>query len=263
MQTRRWVICAAAMAPLVLGPAVASAADKYANVHTVAIVSAIGEELALTKIGTMVFGNARSVLSISDWGIDAMVTRQIASALSPRFQIKNVSADTKALAKLEVPTLFSSGPSPEDVVRGLPADNGVDAYIVVSPFWTEDGYGGTNQKLGGLGLYHHETLGDAMDAMYAFYAINVYDARTGERLDYGTARIGESNWLGKMLPWKVTSGSDWAETPGAMTDAQKADVRAAMTSLIQESLVYALQNANLVAETPAGGASAAPAAPSP
>ena len=84
-----WLVALVWLAAL---PAAAATADEYANVHTIGIVSTVGGEFVVKRLGTMVFGNSETKLPIPSWGIDAWLTNAIARALSPRFAVKTIAA---------------------------------------------------------------------------------------------------------------------------------------------------------------------------
>src|SRR5665213_722006 len=220
--------------------AVAASADEYANIHSFGIISAIGQSISLVKIGSTVFGNDKSTLSTPDWGIDELVVHKVAELLAPRFTVQPVVVDTAPLES-DNSGLLRDGPDVKSFILGLPQGNGVDAYIVIRKSLVQDIWNGTNQYLWGLGIYrHHLIFGGNRDAVYAFYQVQIVDAKTGNIIDYGIPRTTDGSFLSAPQPWDSSDPANWAETPDAMTDQQKQAIKAKLLALVDISLPRAL-----------------------
>jgi hypothetical protein len=225
----------------------AASTDEYANIHSVGVISAIGDDISLLKIGSTVFGNGKSTLRTSDWNLDQAVVQQVTEAISARFAVKPITADATPLETNDTRFLHDGTPDVKSFILGLPQSNDVDAYVVVRKTLVQDIYGGTNQYLWGLGIYRHSLIfGGSRDGIYAFYAVQVIDAKTGKIIDYGTPRMSDGSILTTSLPWDSSDPADWAETPDAMTDQQKQAIKAHLLSLVEISLPRALKSAGLI-----------------
>jgi hypothetical protein len=238
-------------------PAYAGSADEYANIHTVGVISALGDSIDWTTVGLVVFQNDQATLPIGDWKLDDDIAQRVAAALSPRFTVKMITTDVSALETLQVTVMRSVSPDLENFVRGLPANNGVDAYVIVSKAQLPDTVGGSNQSLWGLGVYRHPLMfGRGLFAVYADYRVNVIDARTGNQIDFGSSYSPDSSNFRKRFAWHRMPATDYAETPQAATPKQIADIKAELFKITEDSLGIALANANLLG--PSSGPAPAP-----
>lgn len=229
-------------------PAYAGSADEYANIHTVGVISALGDSIDWTTVGLVVFQNQQASLPISDWKLDDDIAQKVAAALKPRFTVKMIDTDVSALETLQVTVMRSVSPDLENFVRGLPASNGGDAYVIVSKAQLQDTVGGANQLLWGLGVYRHPLMfGRGLFAVYADYRVIVIDARSGKQIDFGSSYSPDSSILRQRYAWHRMPATDYAESPQAATAQQIADIKAELFKITEDSLGIALANANLPA----------------
>src|SRR5690348_6977357 len=106
---------------LLWAPVAASAADRdeYAGIHTVAVVSAIGDSLHFTVAPRIFSLGGSDSLPISSWGIDPWLATQIAQSIGTRFSVKTIRVDTSAVAKCD---------GREQCANALPRTDQIDAY---------------------------------------------------------------------------------------------------------------------------------------
>ena len=156
--------------------------SRYADIHTVGVISVIGQQATLKNVGVMVFGNTEDIFNIDDWGIDDLVIKKISASLASRFAVKAVSYDKSTFAHPKHDFRALQDNSMEKLVKELPNTEGVDAWIVVSPASVQDPIIGTNQYLSGLGFISHRSILHAIVGAYAFYEIDVIDAHTGKTM---------------------------------------------------------------------------------
>ena len=219
----------------------AAAADEYAGIRKVGVISAIGDSFHVSKVGFTVFGNSGYTFPISAWGLDAIVAQQVTDAIKNRFAVKPIAADPSPIEQTK------DGEDLGTFVRSLPAGNAVDAYVVVYKFRCSEQCAGTPFALSGLGLAHHDGLfGHQDNLLYAFYGVAVVDAKNGKTIDYGTGNLG-GGVLGLNMPYAEADASVWAEALDALQPSQKETLKAEMIGLIQQSLSNALTNAKLTA----------------
>jgi hypothetical protein len=221
-------------------PIAASAAnrDEYAGIHTVAVVSAIGDTLHFTVAPRIFSLGGSESLSIASWGIDPSVAAQITQAVGTRFSVKTIPVDASAVAKCD---------GREQCAGAMPHTDQVDAYIVAYKAVAPDPISG-NGDIFGLGMYHHQGLLGMADvhSVYAIFAVAVVNARTGEVIDYGTAKLPEAHFLGEHFnPIEAVPESTWPDNPPVLTADQQATVKQTLMRLISTTLPYALHSAHL------------------
>lgn len=228
----------------------ATANSEYTNVHTVEVISILGEDITMRTHGPTVFGNAEYMLH-TDWNVDGLVTQAIRSALGSQFEVKtnpeHISAflGMAALDRAEIRRKLAT----------LTGDDRPDAYIIVTP----STFATPAESFTGLiveraaGLLGHDDI-----SMGAYYQIGIFDARTGGEIDYGTSQWPTRRTLtGHEPPTASACSNDiWADTAEKLTDAQRARIRQEMFSLITRSISYTLMSAGLLDRKAADAAAA-------
>jgi len=224
----------------VLFPAAALAQDPYAGIHTVGIVSAIGDRLEFADTGfSWTGGDGPAAADIGAWNIDQWTVQQIANALGNRFVVQPVQVNL-------APLYSCNGRQQCETV--MPRGGDVDAYIIAFKAVAADPLGGRSD-IRGIGLYHHPGfLGvGEIDSVYAIYAIAVVDAKTGTIIDYGTARLDDEHAFGEHFnPIERVPDSIWPDSPPQLSAEQQLTVRNAAKRLIATTVHHALANANIV-----------------
>jgi hypothetical protein len=241
----------------------AGGTDEYADIHTVAVISAIGNSIKLSNVGVMVFSNSEESIAAADWGIDDLVVANISKALSGRFAIKTAIYDPVAFSTQE--TGWGNNKVPvEKLVAALPDRDGVDAFVVVFPVYLEDPISMSSVRVRGLGLYRHSYGFRDVIVAYAFYDIAVVDAHTDKIIAEKYAGTGASPSFRDNLPWEGCSDSIWPETAATMTNNQKQALQTEIKYLVRRSLPWTISQLQLtgtvstdaINPTPAAGAAA-------
>jgi hypothetical protein len=230
-----------------LGAGAASAgSEKLANIHSVAVISAIGDELELRQVGLTVFSNAETPVSTRDWNLDDAIEKTVGASLASRFTIVQVPHDRGAFAAIK-PGLFNSFEHQAGkLITAMPA-GAADAYVVIFPMTLQDPIMGTNQNLTGMGLYHRDLMfGNAINALYAFYEVGIFDAKTGDMLSSGGAESTVKTLFGYAAPSLACDASLWPDPPESLTAAQRDQIKGLVFSLIGTSLDHGLANADLI-----------------
>jgi hypothetical protein len=245
---RRWHSLRAAGGTLLLaiaGSTVASTGavgrDEYANVHTIGIISDLGDDVPVLKVYDRVplfelFGgstppNSTEILH-SGWRIDEFVASEIASALAGHFTTKSVAAVLGSF-----PESPSYEPPPDAFGRqilALPAD-AVDAYVVVhrTELYVDAGPSGFDEK--GLEVANFSGAFGGGAGILANFQIGVFDARTGYRIDYATARL-----------MKICKSGLLADNIAQLSPLQKDAIRSELLTMIHKELPSLLRSAGLI-----------------
>ena len=211
--------------------------DEYANIHTVAIVSAFGGKMNLQTVGVTVFGNSSNQLDLSGT-IDTTVTARIASMISGRFSIKPSPLDA---------SFFETMTEEDRVPNALQAkilarpDPDIDAYIVVVT-GHQTFMGQTND---GLGLMHSTGLfGKSDNLFYANYAVVVIDAKDSHIIAWSHGRSNDGNpHTGFVIA--ICDKSIWPEQPSAAISSIDA-FRTELNALVLDGLPHALSSVGLL-----------------
>jgi hypothetical protein len=204
-----------------------------AGIKTVGIISAIGQTLMFEHVRASPLQWLEppntSFLEISDWGLDALVTHEVADILSKKFHVKPVSFEEADFDTWTWPNLLRRIDE-----LPLPMDD-IDAYIVILRDWRGDEIGNSLHQLAGLGLYRRDVPGSMRLGVFASYRIVVVDARNTRVLASTAVLTG-----GGGLPWSPITAALWPKTQNEMTDAQRKAIQADIRTLIEETLRPAL-----------------------
>jgi len=209
--------------------------ERLSGIKSVAIISALSDEVTMRAIGIMVFGNSEQRGALPGFAIDDAVTQRLTAALSPRFELRPVKFNRAALSpdKIYFPGergLFDTKRrAVEEAVRAEMAGQPADVYLLVSPGAAQ--YGNTNQGLGGLGVLKMANR----YSVYALYWITVIDG--SEFKVIGDAKAPAEGFMPAIRgPSRSTDAALWAETPGALRDASKEKLKKDLTDLVMQTL---------------------------
>jgi hypothetical protein len=232
-----------------------------ANVHSIGVISAVGDRAEITYIGALVFMNRLTYLPISDWRLDDLAAAEAGKALSDRFAVKPISADPAIFANVHESLFKSEAKSLEGAMHLLPPSD-VDAYLVILPT-TEPLPYPSNQSISGAGVYRtwpgvggadfQLHVGEAI--VHLTYVVYLVDAKTGHVIagHLGVAPGKEKRSLtAKLLlvgtlfsPHRYTHDASWPTTATALTTAQTATLRDALIDLIKSSVGYTVGQMSL------------------
>lgn len=139
------------------------------NIHTVAVMSGIGQGLRLEKENF--FRQSSKTLKIDDWAVDDQVESTVRTLLSSRFEFKKISYDHAALAKVASGMLDNKQ---KEITKflGTVDKEGIDAFIILRPELNVPSPG-----RGGLSIANDVT-DDGRPVATANYEIHIVDART-------------------------------------------------------------------------------------
>ena len=241
-----WAQIAAAASP---------AADKYAGIHAVAVVSAIGHVPILGTGPMFSWTSPPEVTFPDDWKLDDFTSSLITDALKSRFTVLRVPAEPDFAKHLNAGLFTTAFSKYRDLLKEKPLLQPVDAYVMIVAREISSGYGDWT----GLQLAHMGggLLGREQTLASAAYEVDVYDATTGSRIDFGTSRLPDAGPLSTGLISDICSGGDLSVTPDKLSETQKQQITDEFHFLIAATLPTALKNAGLVASADPISAAAA------
>jgi hypothetical protein len=220
---------------------------KLSDVHTIAIIAAMGDKAELTDVGWLT-GGGRSTIDVSGWGLDDLVTRDIAAALQGTYTIKAAAYDHAAYAS-PGGDFIGNGPI-FDLIAARNDRALVDAYVVIYPIGDGDPITHLKQQFKGLGMYNaplmfHHTVFD-----YALYEVEVIDSITCKTIARNMLILGYTKFLDQVVTWNEAYGAVMPPSVDAMTDAQVAAFRGRATKLIDASIKPTLAQLGLIPGAP-------------
>lgn len=130
---RKALLAAAFLATASWAIPASGAPDKsYANIHTIAVISALGNDVEMQTFGATRFGNAEYTLH-ADWNVDAQIADEVTKALSPRFAIRDAGIDPRVFGGIKMGPTDDEWSQVKNRIMALPRSSGIDAYVVVFP----------------------------------------------------------------------------------------------------------------------------------
>ena len=234
------------------------AKDKYEQVHSVAILSALGNLIEMQKTGLTRFGYDDYKLQ-TDWNPDEEIRNLLSKVVERRATVNNEVLDPQIFGNFTVAGDDNPEKTVRNAIRANPKIAEVDALIAVFPDSGTESYFPQ-----GLGITHDNALfsGKGNSVATAKYMVAIFDAKTGEKINYGTGQYPSSNSIfGRSPPMETCSDILWAKTADELTTEQKNAIHAEFSSLLSRSLAYALASANFITKTDAVSAANSMALP--
>jgi hypothetical protein len=162
--------------------------SRRASIQNVAIVSAVGDDFGLTRIGLIVFSNERRSEKM-EFGFDRLAQQTVEQVLRerrPDVKVVPVQYDSNALsAKINKIEPFQSYADPKRIepeLRALVQGTPVDTIILVARARESPGA----MSVEGIGIYTERTLRErAIITPYAGISVFILDARSMEVLAKG------------------------------------------------------------------------------
>ncbi len=238
-----FVVCGMALAqqparpktPAAAPPAKPAAAD---NGKCIGVVSAIGENLILKKIGITVFGNDEATAPINSWHIDDLVVSKISGFLAKSWTVRRIDYPKGTFAFLEAqhPLFYNAESDLVGTLRRLTSSAPCDHYVVVLK--TGHVLFNTNQTVYGLGILETSSLLTASDHIHALFRIIVYDGRTFAPIGQKSAFLEGRTFIDQITqidikgPFRTVDQSWWPQS----NPAQSTKLRDGIRQLVSQGL---------------------------
>lgn len=142
---------------------------------TVCVLSEIGKEFYLQKIGIMVFGNEKSNVSISEWKFSDRVYDLAAKLLKEKFNVERIPVPEGGFDAFYKKGDQDFRVEMEEAARKLSGAKSCDYRLVIVDGGSR--YGSTNQFVGGIGVVERESLGEPYRYLHAISRPYLYDGR--------------------------------------------------------------------------------------
>jgi hypothetical protein len=207
---------------------VPAADQRFRDIKTVAVVSAISDTLNLEHFGS--FGSHTTMqFALPDWHIDEALEAQTRKILAQRFMVKDVAVDRQKLMQAR---LLDDKHAFHPNLSALEPTDAVDAYVVLlkHPRAT----GGSPVESAGIGLWNVNALAGERTDLFANYAVAIVRARD---VDLIVARMATvSPRYQSRFPFKPVDNSTWPKSPPQLSAEQQEKVRAGLTEILVDSL---------------------------
>lgn len=221
-----------------------------ASIHSIGVLSALGDRIEFKSIGVTIFGNSLNYLPANDWGLDAVATAEAEKLLSGRFTVGAAPFGRDAVAHIgEGFTTY--GAALGRVIRAQPPSK-MDAYLILVPQNASLPYP-SNQEIVGVGVYRQASLFGGGDPgatiAHIIYIAYLLDAKTGKVIGqmYGTSSATDDPGFGAYgtYPHDLTTMA-WPAKFEDATDEDKLALKEQLISLLRDSIDYTLLKMGVV-----------------
>jgi hypothetical protein len=147
----------------------------------IGVISAVGDEFVVQKVGLTVFNNEYTEVPVDGWGLDDLVVARVRAATAPGIAVRRIAYPKGTFAPYDHPpaALFRNPRNDlTTIVREITAKAGCERYVVVTKF---DGQvDGTNQTHRGIGVLNRGIGSGVLSHTSLFTAIDVsiFDGQT-------------------------------------------------------------------------------------
>ena len=216
----------------------------YSHIHTLGLLSAIGETFTVHSAATGLFGRVRKI-DIASWQMDDLAATILRRHLDGRYTIKDVAFDRARLAAIPNGSWTDSSKDLRNFLATLPAA-GIDVFVVIRPDLVS-----SVQEYGvvGLGLQAGEHPIEWLD-----FEIDIVDSHTLQVIASCFSRTQTREGTGAqiagyVMPANRNVGDDLTLTPTQL-DLLKSD----FSFHLEQTLIETLRALDLGVALPAPGA---------
>ncbi|WKA29511.1 hypothetical protein [Bradyrhizobium roseum] len=185
-------------------------------IKTVGIISAVGEEISVTRVGLAPLSNRLESVPVQSWGLDDLIVRQATAVLNGRYQVQTVNYPRAAFAAVREsaigPVNLISGDPFKVLVRRDVSPQGLDAYVVITRAKSTLG---TGRKVEGFGFAEYRTLLASYGIVHALYEVRVIDGKSFDVIDKRAASpLGSTDMIRLAGPSRTINGTLWGADAG-------------------------------------------------
>ncbi len=235
---------------LLLAGTVASArsANPLADVHTVLVVSAVGNDVKWQHSAPGFLHLDRPTLTYhTDWKLDAFLAQKVKDALRDRFTVIEDEVDPTLLEDLMPGTPESIAAKLNERFANITPLQGLDAYVVIHSRPDDVDNPFISMSFDALGVNRAvPIIGGDKTFAFANYQVSVIDARKGKVIASGLSMGVQKILWERAQPIVSCDNSIWSDTPEQLSDAQKQQLQAEFLALTAKTLPYALEEAHLI-----------------
>jgi hypothetical protein len=145
----------------------------------IGVISAIGDEFVVQRVGLTVFGNEYTEVPIDGWGIDDLVVTRVRAAL-PDTAVKRIAYPKGVFTPYDhpAPALFRNSREVLTAIVRQIATNGCERYVVITKLTGQ--VDGSNQTHRGIGVLNRGIGTGALShtSLFADVDVSIFDGQT-------------------------------------------------------------------------------------
>jgi hypothetical protein len=212
----------------------------------IGVISAIGDQFTVQKIGFTVFGNEQAQAPIDSWGLnDLVVARVRAAAGSSAGAVRNIAHARDAFTRTEQSgSLFRDAKGElGNAVRQIATGSHCGRYVLVQSSTSQ--FSNLNQSVRGVGIVNWGNPIKDHTYLFALSYIRVYDGQSFEVIKQGAASTDDESLMSRALmlqpvrgPSRELDNTSFPSTPAeaAGNPALRDGVRALLTTSLDKTL---------------------------
>ncbi|MBV9571278.1 MAG: hypothetical protein JO056_08565 [Alphaproteobacteria bacterium] len=218
--------------------------QQLSAIRSAAVVSILGNQVDMQTLGMTKFDYEDYKLN-SEWKLDEDIRNFVTNALKKRLIIKS-GVNLQAFSGVKSSFRETLPDNIGTHIRSMSPAPDVDAIIVIYPNATDSLVANQLEVTHQAGFLFH----GPSTIFASAYAVGIFDAKSGERIEFGTGRLPDHGYITGFSPaWEMCPNSMWADTETALSAEQKDKIHQELWSLITRSLPYALASAGLISES--------------
>ncbi len=231
-------------------PIESAASDKYSNIRTIGIISAIGDYFTIAKAD--IISSRDIVLPINMWKLDNVATDEISAQLAGRFTIKPVPYSRADFSKQENGWWTNSDKEIHRTISEFSNTNEIDAYLVVLKNSGSTIYANPPRFFHrGVGvLMFNPQIGGTDNVEFANFKIALIDAKTNHTIAEDAARIPAIGLTAITSPHFPIDDTLLPDKTGHFTEEQMDEFQADIKKLVRLGLRQTLKEMSLSRASP-------------
>ncbi len=205
------------------------------------VVSKMGDDFSVQKVGLTVFNNSKFKVDVSSWAIDDFIQEQVKSKLSDFYSVE-FNSDLSHRVSHPEDNFFTGYPYPLKQANGLldMQKEGYEYLLLITPVKIQDIYFQTNQYVEGYGIYERSLFGNTNSLTYAQVSFSLFELSSGSFIATNgdvKANKGDSVWVNHVVnPGKtgILKNTDSSET----VESYRLDIEDLIAEVVERSINY-------------------------
>lgn len=196
----------------------------------VGVISAIGDQFVVQKIGFTVFSNERTEVPVGNWGLNDLVVARVRAAAGPGVAVRRIAHTSAAI-------------EPSSFVRKAAARSHCQRYVLVHSSTSQ--FSNLNQSVRGVGIVNWGNPIKDHTYLFALTYIQIYDGQGFDVITQGAASTDDESMVSRALMLKPIRGPNReldntsfpsAPVEAATSSALRDGVRALLTASLDKTL---------------------------
>jgi hypothetical protein len=214
----------------------------------IGVISAVGDEFVVQKVGLTLFNNDYAEVPIEAWGLDDLVVARVRAAIAPGTVVQRISYPKGSFAPYDHPAsgLFRNPRGDlTTIVQQIAGNSGCGRYVVVTKIDTQ--VDGTNQSHRGIGVLNRGIGSGVLSNTSLFASINVWvmDGQTfairKRPIDFGAILAGSLRMTQDPLTKLENDAFPEPAAAAAASATLRDHTRALLTAVLDKNLAASLK----------------------